>query len=87
MPSKFDNIWMAKALMNFYLTAELFLRSFFGEGALLDDFNCFDLFGFFGDKLIAAGKSSFAEEITLNIALHIIFIEISFFNKQQILMS
>ena len=78
---------MAETLMYFNLTAELFLGTFFCEGAFLYDFDCFDLFGFFGDELVAAGEPSFAEEITLNIALDIIFIEISFLNEQQILMS
>lgn len=60
MSSEFDNVLMVEALMDFYLTAELLLRSFFGERTLLYYLDGFNLFGIVRDELVAASETPFA---------------------------
>ena len=86
MSPEFDDVLVVEALMYFYFAAELFLGPLLGEGALLNDLDGLDLFCFLGDEFIAARKSSLAQEITLNIAFNIIFLEISVLDEEQILM-
>lgn len=91
MVFEFDDIVVVEFFMDFYLAHELQLTKRyllfglgFGEGRLLDDFDCEEFLGLLRYEFVASGEPPFAEEVAFEIGGDFVVIEVVVVDKLKI---